>query len=349
MRNINCWKKWAVVFLVFLALNTSQIVGEFRTNFSNTKTLFGFVFSDSNSSASVRPNVFNVPKLQRDLDCHIEANFFLISSYGEGQCTHDFMTVPTGGIASYYFKNLSGNFRLIILLASLIFSIVGYFLLFYYCKNESDKAKRHLLGFIIIYFAIGFIIMWPLSRSDINDIRYFVFGFFMPFLFLGFLIKFIWQKKIFGENVVVIAFAIVIFGLFVVSNLESLSAEAKPFLANNVTCSSLYQTTLGELEPVVKHMASYSGRQNQIYIGQNDSQRIVVDAAIYLLKKQNIDAVKFTEKTYSAAGNTPVFYLSCKVPKVMPENTLAKTNIAATYQKIGQLYVYRLDNLYASN
>ena len=294
------WKKWAVVFLIFMALNTSQMISEARTNFSNTKNLLSFAFPGSASAASTRPNTINMPKLERDLDCHVEANALFLSSNGDGQCTHVFMTAPADGLANRYFSNSAGKTLFATLLASLLFSIFGYFFLIYHSWKEPDAAKKYFLRFIVIYFAIGFLIMLPLSQNGINDLRYFVFGFFMPFLFLGFLIKFISQKFL-RMRYLILPVAI-IFSLLIISNVEAIISDAKPFLADNVSCSTLYQTTLGELEPIVQYIVSNSTGRKQVYLGQNDSQRIMFDSLTYLLRQQGMLPIQIAPHFMSAAN-----------------------------------------------
>jgi len=332
-RNYQVWKKWAVVLLVFLILNTSQIISEAKTNLSNTKTLF----RQSNGLA--------LSKLKNDADCHIEANFFFLSSYSSGnsQCYYNFVNLTSGDGRNYYLKNFQGKNDFIILLTSLLFSAVGYFFLIYYNKKEEDAAKKYFLRLIAVYFMVGFLIMLPLSKTDINEFRYFTFGFFMPFLFLGFLVKFMAQK--FTWLKIYLIPVAIIFYLLITSNTGVISAEAKSYSEDNVTCSNLYKTNLGELEPVVQYMVSSSNGQDQIYLGQNSSQRIILDALTYLLKQQSVEPVKFENKSYAASGDEPVFYVSCKIPRVLPTNTTTKANNAtAAYKKIGPIYVYQLNS-----
>jgi 4-amino-4-deoxy-L-arabinose transferase-like glycosyltransferase len=341
-KNCLVWKKWAVVLLIFLALNASQIVNEVKTNFSNTKTLINFVFPKNSAQASAGNNIINLSRLKNDIDCHIEANFFLLSSYGGNeQCHHDFVSVPSGGWINYYFKNIENGIKFFVLLISLLFSIIGYFFLVYYSKKEKDIAKKYFLQLIILYFAIGFIIMLPISKSNINDIRYFTFGFFMPFMFLGFLIKFMFQKITHLKYVVPVA--VILFCLLMTSNVEAVFIDAKHFFANDVTCSSLYKTTLGELEPIVQYMVSHSNGQKQIYLEKNDSYRSMPDSLAYLLKQKNIDLMEVENENYSVSGDSPIFYASCKTPELLPESILLKMDDTNLNQNIGHIYVYQIN------
>ena len=344
-RNFLACKKWTIVLLMFLALNTGQIVSEVETNFSNTKTLLNSVFPKNGVTTTVLPKTVTVFKLKNDIDCHIEANFFLLSSYGNGRCAHDFVVAPSDGWTNHYFKNPDGNIKFVILLASLMLSVSGYFFLIYYSWKEKDTAKKCFLRLIILYFAIGFLIMLPLSKSDINEIRYFVFGFFMPFLFLGFLLKFVSQKI--TKLRYIIPPVAIIFGLLIYSNVEAINAEIKPFMSDSVTCSSLYRTTLGELEPVVQYMISHSNGQKQIYLDKDSSHRVMPDAMAYLLNRQGIKLVRLEDENHKI-GDSPRFYVSCKMPKSLPQNTILKLDDTYFDQKIGQIYIFQLNTINSS-
>ena len=331
-KNHQAWRKWAVVLLVFLILNVSQIISEARTDFSNTKTLFR------------RSDEFTLLKLKNDADCHIEANFFFLSSYpnGNSQCYYNFVNLTSSGWRDYYSKNFQGNNGFAILLAGLLFSMAGYFFIAYYSRKEKGAAERYFLRLIIAYFMIGFVIMLPLSVSNINDMRYLTFGFFMPYLFLGFLVRAM-SRKLTWLKIYMVP-ATIIFCLLIVSNVETISSETDTLMRKNVTCSSLYRTNLGELEPIVRYITSSSGGKKQIYLGKNNSQRIVMPALAYLLHQQGIESTEFTNKIYSVSDSTPVFYISCRVPRTLPKNTLsAADNITASYKMLGPLYVYQLN------
>ena len=131
-RSLHAWKKWVVVFSIFLVLNVSQIINEAQTNFKNTKTLLSIVFTKNDPQRSVSSQNISLLNFQRDLNCQIEANFFLLSSYGKDQCLHSFITTPKNGFAITYFQNTEGKTLFTLLVTSLLFSFFGYFFLIHY-------------------------------------------------------------------------------------------------------------------------------------------------------------------------------------------------------------------------
>ncbi len=309
-RNRLVWKKWSVVLLLFLVLNASQVLNEIETGFNNTKTFFYSINSDNNGTPSV--NGTSLLRLENDIDCHIEANFFFLSSYGDERCPHSFVGMSSGGWAYHYLKNTQGKMNPILLIMSLIFSIIGYFLLFYYSKKEKDATKKYFLRLVILYFVVGFLVMLPLSQDNINDFRYFVFGFFMPFIFLGLIMKFIIKKITWFK--IHILLIVAIFCLFIYSNVEALSKKTNSLLKNTATCS-VHRAILGEIEPAVQYMASRADERKQLYLEMSKSQRSIPDAFAYLLEKQGINLNKITKGGSSAPINSSLFYLSCKREK----------------------------------
>jgi len=333
-RNSSVWKKWAIVLLIFLGLNVTQIVSELKTNFNNTKILLGVTATNTGVQTNVRSNKITLSKLANNADCHVEANFFLLSSYGNDSCSYSFIAAPAGGWTKHYFSDINGRIKFALLIISLLFSLSGYFLLGYYLKKEKDPAKKYFLQLVAVYLAIGFLIMLPLSKTGVNELRYFVFGFFAAFMFLGFLLKFIAQKIQSWKYLIGPAFVLVF--LPIASNIWAIHVEAKPLIDNHITCDSLYETTLGELEPVVNYIVKNSAGQTRIYLKMDDSHRVMPSSLIYLLEQQGIAPIKLEAEDFSTEEH-PIFYVSCKRPGALL-NTQAD-------QKIGQIHVFRLQGL----
>ncbi len=339
-KNFRAWKKWAVVLLIFMFLNASQIISEVKTNFSNSKSLLHSVRNNSSGTPSI--NSISFSRLGNDLDCHAEANFFLLTSYGSGRCVHDFISAKPDTWKSHYFQNFVGGAEFAILLTSLIFSISGYLFLVYLAKSEKDQTKKHFLQLIVLYCVVGFLIMLPLSKNDINELRYFVFGFFVPFLFLGFLLKFISAKI--RKLMLLIPVMIILFGLLIYSNVQAINSEAGPFRDSRVTCSNLYKVTLGELENAVQYIVSYSDGQKKIYLDKDSSHRVMSDALVYLLARRGIEAVKLKEDVSSdSVEDGQRFYLSCKMPGAFPRGTTLRFDEDYSDQRVGEFYIFHLN------
>ena len=324
-KNYKAWKKWAVVFLIFIALNSSQIVSEIKTNFNNTKSFFNFPLDRNVGGASILDLVKN------DTSCHIKANFLFLSSYGyDGgaeKCSSYFSNISPRSQRKYFLKDV-GN--LIGLLVSIVFSIVGYFLLGYYNKNEKEKTKKYFLHLIVLYLVVGYFIMFPLSGDRMSYVEYFRFGFFMPFVFLGFFIKLISEK--FAK--IYIIPATVIFLLLIFSNAKAISSEASYLLDKNRTCS-LKTTTLGEIEPVAEYMISSANSQKIIYFKvETKTLPAFINPLEYLLERQNINFYNIAvDEDNSQKIGESTFMLGCK----------RKKNYPYPYEKINSVYIYQID------
>jgi 4-amino-4-deoxy-L-arabinose transferase-like glycosyltransferase len=318
------WKKWAVIILIFFALNAGQIISELKTNFNNTKTFLNFPSRNNNFNTKINPLVLAA----NDVACHMEANLLFLYSYDNKKCSYYFSAdaKSQSGIFSEVVKNKIKN---IFPLVGVIFSAIGYFLLVYYSRKETEKNKKYFLLLIILYSAIAFLIMLPLSGGKFSDSRYFSFGFFMPFLFLGFFAKLISEK--FAKKYALPAI-ITIFLILAASNARAISKEALPLLNGSGTCS-LNVTTLGEAESVSEYMASHFNGQKTIYFGVNSVTLPAFAYPLeYLLKRQNIDSIITGLKKEDWQGiDAPVFILSCK----------KKKSYSYPYEKISNIYIYQ--------
>lgn len=327
-KNRKVWGKWAVVLLVFIVLNLSQIISEVRTNFSNTKSFFNFPVERNVGNTSIFTLVKN------DTICHIKSNFIFLSSYGEygdgneKKCSSYFSEIMPSGREHYLLKDMT---KLIILLSSLVFSIVGYFFLVYYNKKETEETKKHFLRLIILYFVIGYIIMFFISGERMSYERYFRFGFFVPYVFLGFLIKLMSEK--FAKFYIMPT--IVLFLLLIVSNAVAISKEVSPLLEKNRTCSS-HIATLGEIKPVADYIIYRSKNQDMIYFGVDTSTLPAFAKPLeYLFERRGVSSynVGGVKETYFKEIDGSAFILGCKPKKSFPYS----------YEKINNIYIYQIN------
>ena len=139
-KNYKAWKKWAVVFLIFGFLNTAQIYSEIKTNFSNTKVLLYFSSHDNNNENNEQ--VGKLTLIKNDIDCYIEANAYFLSSYGNSNCTYNFLnSTAYSQINTKNFSKFSKDFiDIFAMLAAIVFFGIGYLLLIAYGKNEKEKS-----------------------------------------------------------------------------------------------------------------------------------------------------------------------------------------------------------------
>ena len=326
-KNPAVWRRWAVIGTLFLILNMGQIAYEMKTNFGNTRIFINYFYRDKSTEIPVS----KLTLLENDLSCHFAANFFFLTSAGEGKCLYDYSEIFSRDQKIGFgrmFKAESGRFVLII---SLLFSVIGYSLLICRAKNEAVDEKRRFLRLMVLYAGLGFVIMAPLSNDVFSDLRYFTFVIFMPYLFLGFIVNGLseWSAKWYSVVVVGIVFILIawfdIFGII---------EEASVLNDGNGICTRT--AILGELEPIADYVSSHADGRTSVYL---DGDYMMINYIIFpmkfLLAERHIDAIKSGEESsVTASSDTPTFYVSCKVSPQHINET----------QKIGRAYVYPIEN-----
>jgi len=326
-KNPTSWMKWVVVGILFIVLNASQIISEMHTGFSNAKTLFNF--SSHDSSSTIAEGKFELAL--NDANCTIEANAHFLSYYGSKNCSYGISKfIPDVNIKGIS-EVLKNKVYWLTLLASIIFSFFGYFLMIYYVIKEKKKDKKLFLSLIVLYAGITFLFMIPLSSSKLDDLRYFIPIFFVPYMFIGFIFKFISEKL--NKKYVILA-TLIIFPLLIFSNVVNVLPRVNKLVNKDRTCSSHY-VTLGELEPVADYIITSLDKQKNLYIGGNSELSAAIDPVVYLLKKQGFNPVKIVvaeEALKSTEKN--VFFISCK----------SKFKDIYNYEKIDNIYVYKIKN-----
>lgn len=136
----------------------------------------------------------------------------------------------------------------------------------------------------------------------------------------------------------------IIFGLLITSDVYAISSKANVLIHNNVTCSSLYMTTLGEVDPVAQYITSHCDGTKRVYLGNTGSQRIINDSLCYLLKQKNINSTEIDDDNYPVFGDKNVFYVSCKMPELLPMSLLLKMGDNYVSKNVGAMYVIQLEN-----
>ena len=323
-KSFKIWPKWALVFLVVGVLNTTQIISELKTNFSNTKILL------SSSSRDNSPGVSKLTLVKNDLDCHVEANSFYLTSFGSSNCTYDFLSPAT--YAQVRTKTFSKFFQDVIsrlaMLLAVAFSAWGYFLLFKKAKNERLKNQQYFLRLIVFYLVITFLIMISLSTDKFNDLRYLTPVFFVPFVLLALLIEFVREK--FSKW---LGFLTLLGLLLILTNGLAIADQALPLGDKDRTCSS-HSTTIGELEPVAEYLIADAGGKQPIYFGGDKTFRVVYMPLAYVLKKHGIASEEIpAEPQLSENKEGPTYMVSCK----------AGAQNYYPYAEVNSIFVYKLN------
>ncbi len=320
LRNRNLkWKEWILILFTVCILNTAQIINEWQTHLSNTKTLF---YSASKKSSMQMDTFLHL--LKNDIGCHMEAHTYFLSSYGGSRCSHNLFDIST------YNSDTVSIIDRVVSLATILFSLLGYIFLLRYTQNEQDTNKRYFLHLVSVYAGIALLVMFSLSRDKLNDFRYFTPTFFIPFLFLGFFIRFI-IRRVTHRFLRICLFIFVLIPLFF-SNVKALAEQFISLQSKDRTCSSHF-TTLGEIEPVVSYIVQHIGKSSLVYIRGDKDLHVIFPPMYHLLKKQGIDAMEM-KRTLEVPNNVPAYLISCR--KRYEENY--------PYEKINSFTIIQIHN-----
>lgn len=320
--NWRVWTRWAVILLVVVILNSGQLISEKKTNFANSKIFFASL----NDRSSDRESKLTA-NLEKNIDCHIEANTYMLTSMGQDSCS-DLYINALRGKSAIFFKKINGFFYLIGLIAAFLFSVSGYGFLIYYFRNEKEKKKKYFLGLIILYISISFFVMLPMIKYPS---RYFLHLFFVPFLFLGFLINFLVKK--YPKKYA--AFVILIFLFIISSNYISIRPIAKGLVSK--TRSGPGALVLGEIEPMVDYIIAQSYPHNEAYLDSSRRYANFFKSLSYLASKRNFHLTRASSDS-EVPQEEPLFYIM----QNSPTNHLNKNII--NYKNFGQTRIYKLAN-----
>jgi 4-amino-4-deoxy-L-arabinose transferase-like glycosyltransferase len=180
------WKKLAVLVLIALALNITQPISEFQTNFTNTKDLQKAFLSQSTEADPVK-------ELALDVACNAEVNTHAISGLGNDKMC-DFLYADNLPDSSYSTPLTLSKKPLELLgeIISLLFSVAGVGFLIVCFGKEADRGKKYFLGLIMLYSALYFLVM--LSVAPGSRMRYYLPIIFLAFVFLAFIFDYLMQK-----------------------------------------------------------------------------------------------------------------------------------------------------------
>lgn len=330
-QNWRTWNKWTIVLLIVFILNLGQIIGDYKNNFSNTKSFFKYSLNKSADSK----NSFG-QNLKQNVDCHIQANFFIASSIGDEEICAFAYTKFIGDKGITYLKKIAkaNPFSPVVIVLAGLFSIFGYWLLIYYFQKEKEKRKKHFLGLIILYAFLSFLIMLPLG--DWLVLRYFIHLIFIPFIFLGLFINFL-IKKFPKINLFLI---IPIFSFFVLSNLISITLAAKDYSRENR--SHYNYATLGEIDSTLDFISSRSyPKKEALLFVEPDSVWTAFYSLGYESKRKNFNLIRIFQQDYDKiASENKIFYIK----HILENNSVDKINNheVLSNKKFGQFIIYEL-------
>lgn len=321
------WKQWLLIFCVALFLNVPQIWNEQKTGYANMKIFVSSVRSTPDNGS----NGFFL-KLIDDVNCHIQANAYMLSSIGQDDC--DVTIIKAFG--KHKAKDIAPLFDPLFDIGqffSFIFSFGGYGLSIFFFRKENDQRRKHLLGLIILYATLSFFVLLPV---DIGLSRYFVHTFFIPLMFLGLLCQYLidhYPKKY------ALTASGMLFLFLVVSNSYSLWTVAREYVAERRSVDNTI--ILGEIESMVGYMIANADGQKQIYLIVNNKQSNFTRSLMFIAEKNKYQIIRAKDAS-GAPSQNPLFYLSYDT-ETNPGVTIDDYPLQ-TYRNFGQVGLYKINN-----
>lgn len=321
------WKKIIAVFAIAVVLNAGYLISEFKNNFSNSKILF--------KSERVDGDKIFLGKFIDDVDCHMEANLYMLSSYGSENCNFSYSNLLKDKKA----KTLVAKIKSVDFIASTflqgLFSIFGYTFLLCMAWKEKDKQKKYFLALISIFVALFFMLMFLVIGESFDSFRYFSPTFFVPLLFVGFLFDFIKRKLSKGYFIVVIIF---ILAAIVIANINSIKYEVQKLQAGVKSDILYHNAILGEFDLIIRYFGENYENQRDIYVsGERDS---VFPTLEYLAQRKSLNVLNFDYRNKDVLHGKVAFYIG---NGLKDDNFFANYKIA-DHRIFGRIIVYKLDN-----
>jgi len=296
----NIGKILLVFAAAFLILNTSQIYHELKSGGSNSNLFFKGLGSTSGKS-DYGKKIFLIAS------CQMQANTHIISSFQDDDKCSTIFHKPSGKVSNKarYYLGMS---------LMILFSLVGYFLLWNRFYKEKEVKKKNFLGLVILFNLISFAIMVPIA--SIIYVGYFINLFFIPFVLLGLMIEAIQTK--YGKMGNKIAIVVVVFLIICSLYRDGLKAQSyMKGLENNSENS-----TLSEVELISQYVFSSSENSSKVYFsGQDKLVGRFYYPIEYFARESRIKIEKISKESLGSGKINPgtlVFYIE--------ENNLGKTD-----------------------
>lgn len=295
-RKIFFWKKFTVILLLSLFLNTGQLIHETETYGSNTRAFFHETLK---SSGSDTPWIRNTEFI---IVCQIQSNFHILSSYfseekcGRGSDIFSSRTWEKSKIAEFF---LMKKLLLLKIALCIIFSLGGYILLGIHWWKESHEEKRNFLFLVSLSQTLVFLVLVPVA-SEIT-LRYFIILAFVPFVLLGLWMNFFLQKKVSGVLIL-----LALFFFFVSSNISS-SLHVAHLLSSH-TRSDDRTAIFGEVVSMANFLIREKRDRGYLYVeGNAEYEKRLYLPLEYLTSKQGLHLIEVRRKTHLKSGERVVY------------------------------------------
>ena len=275
------WKSFLIIFLVAFFLNVPQVISETKTGGANIENFFAGAGSQSDSGSDMVSNAGLIASCQTIYNIHMISSFENKENCGN--------ILAAGKFEIKNLNNTPGNFSdmdlfVLSIVASVVFSIGGYFLWGYYWWKESNKSKRNFLGVLMLFHLIT-VAFFVVVASRLS-MRYYIILFIVPFVLLGLWAELILENKNMKKYAGSIAIAVL--GLLVFSNIFVIARAAGPFIRSRANNGDI--SVLGEIEPVASYIAGKSGAEKEAYLS---GERLYLyrfsQPLEYLTRKENVN------------------------------------------------------------
>lgn len=346
-QNKNIWKSLALAVLIAIVLNAPQIIHEVRYDYSNTHTFIKDMTGSNRIDNSKKVDLST--NLERSLDCHAEANAFMVSSAGDNVCGFSYVglfhsrnpayiNLLTGSDPSIFLAQLrTANFW-IILIGGLFFSILGYGLFTRRCFKEQDEGKKCFLYLIALYLILSFFIMTSVIGGGFTEFRYFIHTFFVPFLFLGLIAEYLIGIKKFRPVWIIVC--VLLFLGVAVFNVKAIASRYEALAAKDG--SNEHFVILGEVEPMVSYLINNSAGSKEVQLDGNPRYLSnFFNALNYLAGNQNFKLIRVTHPNKITAGKT-LFYITINGNN--PLDMKEDGHKIGSRRDFGQVTIYQLVN-----
>jgi hypothetical protein len=299
-RKPDTWKVALVILATTLVINTSQIISEFDSNWQNTQYFLKGFTASSNSGSHLGRDTFHI------FACQVQANSHAISAFGEDEPCNTIFHTPQGEKMDNYIYYFG-------MTMTILFSLVGYYLLFKYFFQEKDIRKKHFLGVVILFNLLSFVILIPIAK--IIFVGYFINLFMIPLILLGLIIIEIEKRLAQKGKVLATGLVAILAILCLLRDAETARSYARG-LENNARNS-----TLSEVESIYQYeLANMSGIFPKAYLGgQNGLAERFFRPVNYFTSNHGIgtDLLKY-DGLDEIPPESPIFYLKENEPGEIP-------------------------------
>lgn len=295
------WKSFFVILGLVLALNVTQIISEVNTNWQNSKNFISGLHSDSKNNFG--------KDLVLITSCQIQANSFVLTSLQDDDRCQPIYQLPHGNSTRGFIYCLG-------MVLNILFSFVGYFLLFHFYKKETDTKKKNFLLLVAVVNVVSLAILLPVS--GIMYLGYFLFLFYIPLILLGLMFKFLFEK--FKQ----LGYAVVIFSMVILLALSLKRDHQVAIRYMDGSEDNYKNSTLGEVERMSSYMLSSAKNHPEIYIdGQKNITRRFYEPIKYFLRESGIGTTMAKQDKPVPPG-MPLYYIDKKNSKTLSVGDVLK-------------------------